>query len=141
MHANDVRLLKGAVIPTLGAGLVVVAVAAILAGAAGALGAAIGLAVVVVFFTVGLVAVAYAGRVSPMMMMTAAVLSYLVKVVLLMALLKSFESATAFSPRAFGWGAIVCTVAWTAGEMLGFMKLRIFYVDPESGVPGQGSPK
>ncbi|MEU4538385.1 hypothetical protein AB0G15_26420 [Streptosporangium sp. NPDC023825] len=141
MLANDVRLLKGAAIPTVLVGLVVILVAALLAGAKGALGAAIGTAVVCVFFTLGIVAISYASRVSPMMMMTAAVLSYVVKIILIMALLKLFEDATAFEPRAFGWGAIAATVAWTVGEMRGFMKLKMLYVDPDGRIPGQGDPR
>ncbi|MBG0828327.1 hypothetical protein HS041_11180 [Planomonospora sp. ID67723] len=141
MQANDVRLLKGAVVPTALAGLAVVVVAALLAGGKGALGAAIGLLVVSVFFTLGLVAVSYASRVSPMMMMTAAVVTYAVKILAVMAMLKAFEDATAFEPKAFGWAAIVCTLAWTVGEMRGFMKLKMLYVDPEGKVPGQGDPR
>lgn len=138
MQANDVRLLKGAAIPTLLVGLVVVVAAALVAGGKGALGAAIGALVVSVFFTLGIVAISYAGRVSPMAMMTAAVVTYAVKILIVMALLKAFENATAFEPKAFGWGAVVCTVAWTIGEMRGFMKLKMLYVDPDGKTPGSG---
>jgi ATP synthase protein I len=141
MQANDMRLLKGAAIPTVLVGLLVVLVAALLAGGKGALGAAIGTLVVCVFFTVGIVAISYASRVSAMAMMTAAVVGYAVKIILVMALLKAFEDATAFEPKAFGWGAIVSTVAWTIGEMRGFMKLKMLYVDPDSEVPGQGGSR
>jgi ATP synthase protein I len=134
MQANDVRVLKGAAIPTAAVGAVVVGAAALLAGGAGALGAVIGLATVAVFFTVGLVAVSYASRVSPAVMMVAAVTTYAVKVLVIMALLRVFEDATAFEPKAFGWSAIVCTVVWTAGEMRGFVKTKMLYVDP--GAPG-----
>ncbi|WP_449062229.1 hypothetical protein [Planomonospora algeriensis] len=134
MQANDVRVLKGAAIPTAVVGAAVIGVAALLAGGAGALGALIGLATVAVFFTVGLVAVSYASRVSPAVMMVAAVTTYAVKVLVIMALLRAFESATAFEPTAFGWSAIVCTVVWTAGEMRGFVKTKMLYVDP--GSPG-----
>jgi ATP synthase protein I len=141
MQANDVRALKGAAIPTIAVGLVVVAVAALTAGGKGALGAAIGVVVVAVFFTAGLLAVTWAGRVSPQMMMLAAVLGYLVKVVLLMVLLSSFSDTTLFSPRAFGWGVVICTIAWTIGEVRAFLKLKMLYVDPEAKVPGQGGPR
>ncbi|GAA2885240.1 hypothetical protein GCM10010517_48830 [Streptosporangium fragile] len=141
MQANDVRLLKGAAIPTLLVGLVVVLVATLFAGVKGALGAAIGLLVVCAFFSLGIVAVSYASRVSPMMMMTAAVLSYAVKIIIIMALLKTFEDATAFEPKAFGWAAIACTLAWTVGEMRGFMKLRMLYVDPDGELPGRGGSR
>ncbi|GAA4218847.1 ATP synthase protein I [Streptosporangium album] len=136
MQANDIRLLKGAAIPTVLVGLVVVVVAALLAGAKGALGATIGALVVCVFFTLGIVAISYASRVSPMAMMTAAVVGYAVKILMVMALLKAFEDVTAFEPRAFGWGAVACTVAWTVGEMRGFMKLKMLYVDPDGRTPG-----
>lgn len=138
MQANDVRALKGAAIPTIAVGLVVVVAAAFLAGGPGALGAAIGVALVAVFFTLGLMAVTWAGRVSPQMMMVAAVLGYLVKVIFLVLLLSSFKDATAFSPRALGWSVLLCTIAWTAGEIRAFLKLRMLYVDPGSEVPGQG---
>jgi ATP synthase protein I len=141
MQANDMPLLKGAAIPTVLVGLFVILVAALVAGGKGALGATIGTLVVCAFFSVGMVVVSYASRVSPMMMMTAAVLSYAVKILVIMALLKTFEDATAFEPKAFGWAAIVCTIAWTVGEMRGFMKLRMLYVDPESEVPGQGGSR
>ncbi|MFC4589224.1 hypothetical protein [Sphaerisporangium corydalis] len=141
MQANDVRALKGAAIPTIAVGLIVVVVAALLGGGAGALGAAIGLAVVAVFFTAGLVAVTSAGRVSPQMMMLAAVLGYLVKVVLLMILLRSFAGATVFSPRAFGLAVIICTIVWTIGEIRAFLKLKLLYVEPGTRVPGQGDPR
>ncbi|WP_067125053.1 hypothetical protein [Microtetraspora malaysiensis] len=140
MQANDVRVLKGAALPTLAVGLVAVVVAVILAGVQGAIGALIGIALVAVFFTVGLVAVSWAGRISPQMMMLAAIASYAVKVLVIMALLKAFEGATAFSPRAFALTVVACTVAWTVGEMRGFMKLRLLYVEPEARVPGQGNP-
>ncbi|MFC4057424.1 hypothetical protein ACFOWE_03915 [Planomonospora corallina] len=138
MQANDVRVLKGAAIPAAAAGAVATAVAAVPAGVPGALGAAIGLAVVAVFFTVGLVAVSYASRVSPAVMMVTAVTTYAVKVLVIMAMLKAFEDATAFEPVAFGWSAIVCTVVWTAGEMRGFVKTKMLYVDPGAPSPGQG---
>lgn len=138
MQANDVRVLKGAAVPTLVVGLVAVIVAVVLAGAKGALGAAIGIALVTVFFTVGLAVVSWAGRISPMMMMTAAVLSYVVKVIAIMTMLKAFEGATAFDSRAFALSVIACTLAWTAGEMRGFMKLKLLYVEPDAKVPGQG---
>ncbi|MEV7966161.1 hypothetical protein AB0O34_09275 [Sphaerisporangium sp. NPDC088356] len=138
MQANDVRALKGAAIPTIAVGLVVVVVAALMAGTKGALGAAIGVVVVAAFFTAGLVAVTWAGRVSPQLMMLAAVLGYLVKVVLLMVLLSSFSDATAFAPRAFGWSVVICTIVWTIGEVRAFLKLKMLYVDPDAKVPGQG---
>ncbi|MFC7644619.1 hypothetical protein ACFQX6_30955 [Streptosporangium lutulentum] len=118
-------------------GLLVILVAALIAGGKGALGAAVGTLIVCAFFTIGVIVVSYASRVSPMMMMTAAVLSYVVKILIIMVLLRTFEDVTVFEPKAFGWAAIVCTVAWSVGEMRGFMKLKMLYVDPEAGTVGR----
>lgn len=138
MQANDVRVLKGAAVPTFAVGLVAVIVAAVLVGAKGALGVGIGIGLVTLFFTVSLVVVSWAGRISPMMMMTAAVLSYVVKVIAIMAMLKAFEGATAFDSRTFALGVILCTLVWTAGEMREFMKLKLLYVEPDAKIPGHG---
>ncbi|WP_066373256.1 hypothetical protein [Herbidospora mongoliensis] len=139
MQANDVRVLKGAAVPTVAVGLIAAIVAAILAGFEGALGSVIGLGLVAIFFTVGLFVVTWAGRISPMVMFTAAVLSYLVKVIAIMITLRAFETTTVFDPKAFAWSVIVLTVVWTFGEMRGFMKLKLLYVEPDSKVPGQGN--
>ncbi|WP_061296841.1 hypothetical protein [Herbidospora cretacea] len=139
MQANDVRVLKGAAVPTVAVGLIAVIVTAILAGFEGALGSVIGLVLVAVFFTVGLFVVTWAGRISPMAMFAAAVLSYLVKVIAIMITLRAFETTTVFDPKAFAWSVIVLTVVWTFGEMRGFMKLKLLYVEPDSKVPGQGN--
>ncbi|GAA0367581.1 hypothetical protein GCM10009530_16880 [Microbispora corallina] len=138
MQANDVRVLKGAAVPTLVVGLVAVIVAAVLSGAGGALGAGIGVVLVAAFFTVSLVVVSWAGRISPMAMMTAAVVGYIVKVLAIMAALNAFDGTTVFDSRVFALATILCTLTWTVGEMRGFMKLKLLYVEPDAEVPGRG---
>ncbi|MBO3744567.1 hypothetical protein J5X84_00710 [Streptosporangiaceae bacterium NEAU-GS5] len=136
MQANDVRLLRAAAIPTILVGLVAVLVAAFVDGGKGALGAGIGVVAVGLFFAIGLIAVAYASRISPTMMMIVAMASYFVKLLVLIVLLNTFADTDTWSPRAFAWTVIVCTVCWTVAEARGFMKLRMLYVDPETKVPG-----
>ncbi|GLW05113.1 hypothetical protein Misp01_02430 [Microtetraspora sp. NBRC 13810] len=136
MQANDVRVLKSAAIPAIAVGLVVAIVSAFLAGLEGALGAVIGLLVVGAFFVIGLVAVTYASRISPTMMMAAAMGTFLTKVAVLAIVLSSLSDVTAWHPMAFTWAVILCTIAWTFGEARGFLRLRILYVEPDSKVPG-----
>jgi ATP synthase protein I len=136
MQANDVRLLKSAAIPALAVGLLVAAVATFLAGTAGLLGAVIGLLVVTVFFVVGIVAVSYASRISPTMMMAAAMGTFFAKILILAVVLSSLSDVTVWRPAAFTWSVILCTVAWTIGEARGFLKLRMLYVEPGTKVPG-----
>lgn len=140
MQANDVRVLKSAAIPTLAVGVVAVVVALLLSGAKGALGAAIGTALVGVFFSISVVAVSYAARVSPQIMAIVAMVSYLIKVIAIMAMLATFRDTTAWNTRAFAWSVVVCTLVWTAFEVRAFMKTKMLYVDPEAKVPGNGAP-
>ncbi|GAB3888479.1 hypothetical protein GCM10027612_29090 [Microbispora bryophytorum subsp. camponoti] len=65
MQANDVRVLKGAAVPTLIVGLLAALIAVFTTGAKGALGAGIGLVLVAAFFTVGLVVVSWAAGSRP----------------------------------------------------------------------------
>lgn len=138
MQANDVRVLKSAAIPTLVAGVVAMVVALLTAGGEGVLGAAIGTVLVGVFFTISVVVVSYAARVSPQMMAIAAMLSYLVKVIAIMVVLTAFRDTTMWDNQAFAWSVVVCTLVWTGFEVRAFMKTKLLYVDPEAGVPGKG---
>ena len=99
MQANDVRVLKSAAVPTFAVGVVAVIVAFALAGGRGALGAALGTLLVGVFFSISVVAVSYAARVSPQMMAIAAMVSYLVKVVAIMVVLSAFRETTAWNTQ------------------------------------------
>ncbi|MET8004080.1 hypothetical protein [Nonomuraea glycinis] len=138
MQANDVRVLKSAAIPTLAVGVVAVVVAQLTVGGAGALGAVIGTLLVAVFFSISVVAVSYAARVSPQMMAIAAMVSYLVKVIVIMVMLVTFGDTTLWNPQVFAWSVVVCTIVWTAFEVRAFIKTKMLYVDPEATVPGQG---
>jgi ATP synthase protein I len=133
MQANDVRLLKSATLPTLVVGAVVVVVGFLIAGGKGGLGAVLGTLLVVVFFSISMVAVSYASKISPQVMGMAAIGSYVVKVVVLMIVLRAFQNATAWNPKAFAWAVIVGVVVWTAAEIRAFVKTRMFYVDPDAG--------
>ncbi|GGP04914.1 hypothetical protein LDL08_05095 [Nonomuraea glycinis] len=138
MQANDVRVLKSAAIPTLAVGVVAVVVAQLTVGGAGALGALIGTLLVAVFFSISVVAISYAARVSPQMMAIAAMVSYLVKVIVIMVMLVTFGDTTLWNPQVFAWSVVVCTIVWTGFEVRAFIKTKMLYVDPEATVPGQG---
>ncbi|GAA4060280.1 hypothetical protein [Nonomuraea soli] len=133
MQANDVRVLKSAALPTLVVGAVTVVVALLMAGGKGALGALLGTVLVGVFFSISVVAVSYASRISPQVMAMAAMGSYLVKVVVLMIVLRAFGDTTAWNPKAFAWAVVVCTIVWTAAEVRAFVKTKMLYVDPDAG--------
>lgn len=136
MHEHDVAVLRGALIPTAVAGLLAVVVGAVAVGPKGALGALLGALVVVVFFTVSLVVVGRASRVSPYAAMNAAILTYLVKIGVLFGLIVAFQDTTAFDTKAFGLTIVGCTLVWTTFEVRAFSRLKMLYVDPDQ-TPGR----
>ncbi|MFI7616815.1 hypothetical protein ACIBP6_36870 [Nonomuraea terrae] len=131
MQAQDVHVLKSAALPTAAVGVVAVVAALLLAGGKGALGAAMGIVLVAVFFGVTLVAVGFASRVSPHVMGAVAMGTYLVKVVAVMLVLAVFRDTTLWDFRAFAWSILVGTLVWTGFEARAFLKTKMLYVDPE----------
>lgn len=131
MESSDARILRGAAIPTALAGVLAALLSLLVAGPKGALGAVIGLAVVVVFFSISVLVVAWAAKISPHTMMAAALLSYAVKLIAMFALIAAFNNVTAWNPRAFAWTVIALTLTWIMGEALVTVRSRTTYVEPD----------
>ena len=113
------------------AAAVMVAISAALVGVKGLIGALVGVAIVTVFFGISVLVVGRAARVSPQAMMVAALVTYLVKIVLLAVVLSSLNGTTAFSTRTLGFVAIGCILVWSATQVITTMKLKMLYVEPE----------
>ena len=137
MHASDARILRGAAIPTGLAGAAAAAVCLALAGGKGALGAAIGAFVVIAFFSISVIAVSYASKVSPQMMFAAAVFSYITKVLVMFALVAALDGVTVWDSRAFGWSVIALALVWIGAEIRHTTRAKTLYVDP---APASGEP-
>lgn len=130
MQVHDARVLGTAAVPALVVGIVSAVVCAVAAGSKGLLGAVLGVVLVGGFFSVSVVVVSWAARRNPLMLTNLALLTYVVKIVLLAAMLLAFRHVTFLEPKAFAWTVIACTLAWIGGEAYGFSRLRILYVDP-----------
>ncbi len=131
MMATYARIARRSAASAAGVAVIMAVVAALVAGGKGLLGAAIGIGVVAAFFSVSIVAVGRAARVSPQVMMVTAMVSYLVKIGVLIVLAGSFQNSTAFSARMFGLTAIVCVLAYCAGQVIWTMRLKMLYVKPD----------
>jgi ATP synthase protein I len=114
------------------AAAIMVAVSAALVGVKGLIGALVGVALVIVFFGISVLVVGRAARVSPQAMMVAAMVTYLVKFVLLAVVLSSLSGTTAFSTRTLGFVTIGCILVWSATQVITTMKLKVLYVEPET---------
>jgi ATP synthase protein I len=131
MLANYALILRRSAALTAVAAAVMVAASAAAAGSRGLIGALLGVALVAVFFGISVVAVGRAARVSPQAMMLTAIITYLVKILVLLFLVGQFSDTTAFNTRVFGLTAIVCILVWSAAQVVTSMRLKVPYVEPD----------
>jgi ATP synthase protein I len=108
-----------------------VAVCAALGGAKGLYGALIGVAIVTAFFGISVLVVGRAAKISPQVMMAAALISYVVKFIGFAIAMVLLGKSTAFDGRMLGFTALICILAWGAAEVVNTIKLRVLYVDPD----------
>jgi ATP synthase protein I len=110
---------------------VTVAICAALGGAKGLYGALIGVAVVTAFFGISVLVVGRAARISPQVMMAAAMISYVVKIIAFAIVMILLGKSTAFNGRMLGFTALICILAWAGAEIFNTIKLKVLYVDPD----------
>lgn len=110
---------------------VTVAICAALGGAKGLYGALIGVAVVTAFFGISVLVVGRAARISPHVMMAAAMISYVVKIIGFAIVMILLGKSTAFNGRMLGFTALICILAWGGAEIFNTIKLKVLYVDPD----------
>ena len=132
MLANDARILIRSAVATAVAGAILVVIGAIANGGKGALGAFLGVVLVAVFFSISVVAVSLAGRLwGPAAMTAAALGTFLLKVLGVLALVAAFQDTTVFNTKLFGLTAIACILVWSGGQIAAARR-RVLYVEPES---------
>jgi ATP synthase protein I len=131
MTATYSRVVRRSAALTAVVAAVCVAVCAALGGAKGLYGALIGVAIVTAFFGISVVVVGQAAKISPQVMMAAAMISYVVKIIGFAIVMIALGKSDAFNGRMLGFTALVCILAWTAAEVITTIKLRVLYVDPD----------
>jgi ATP synthase protein I len=131
MLATYAVIIRRSALVTAPVALLLIVLGALLGGAKGLLGAALGVALVIAFFGISLLVVGRFARVSPQAMMVAAIATYLMKILVLLFLVGRFQDSTAFNPRIFGLTAIVCVLTYSAAQMIWSMRLKILYVEPD----------
>ena len=131
MSAYYAVILRRSALLTAPVALLMIVLGAILDGTKGLLGAVIGVGLVIVFFGISVLVVGRASKVSPQAMMAAAVGTFLVKILVLIILLGSFQNSTAFNDKLFGLTVIVCVLAYSAAQMISSIRLKMPYVEPD----------
>lgn len=128
-------MLRGSALPTLVIGAVCVVVAAVLAGGKGAWSAALGAALVLVFFSLSLLVMKRTADWEPTAVMAVVLGTYTAKIIALGVAMVLLRDADWLSGQALALTVIVCTVVWLAFEMRAFTRMRVL-VSPGSA-PGE----
>ena len=131
MPAYYAVILRRSALLTAPVALLMIVLGGVLGGSKGLLGAVIGVGLVIAFFGISALVVSRAARVSPQAMMAAAVGTFLVKILVLIILLSTFQNSTAFNGKWFGLTVIVCVIVYSAAQMISSMRLKIPYVEPD----------
>ncbi|MFJ7997812.1 hypothetical protein ACIQ7D_11795 [Streptomyces sp. NPDC096310] len=137
MPSNDVRNLLHTAVPTAAVGAVAAAVSAVVAGGKGALGAAVGALVVIVFMGIGLVVLERTAKSLPHLFQAMGLMLYTAQLLLLVIFVGLFKNTTLFEPKAFAFTLVVATLVWIAAQARAHMKAKILYVEPESSTAGK----
>ena len=131
MPATYAVILRRSAMLTAPVALLMIVLGGVFGGSKGLLGAVLGVGLVIAFFGVSALVVGRAARVSPQAMMAAAVGTFLVKILVLIILLGTFQNSTAFNGKFFGLTVIVCVIVYSAAQMVSSMRLKTLYVDVE----------
>ena len=131
MQASYGPIARRSAVLAAAAGAIMLVLSGILGGAKGLVGAALGVALVAVFFALSVLAVGRAARVSPQAMMVAALTTFFVKIIVLLFLVARFGTTTAFNGRLFGLTAIVCILVWSGAQVMWSLRLKVPYVEPD----------
>lgn len=112
------------------AGAVLTVVGAFVSGSRAAWGAALGTAIVGVFFTLSAVVIAKAGERNPKMVMPAALGTYVIKIVALGVVLVMIPRDGAIDTKWMAGAVGLGLVSWLGAHMRYVWTSKIFYVDP-----------
>ncbi|MFC9281253.1 hypothetical protein [Streptomyces collinus] len=132
MPSNDARNLLQIAVPSAAAGVIAVAVSAAVAGGKGALGAAVGAAIAILFMGIGLYVLQRTAKTLPQLFQAMGLMLYMAQLLLLFIFVAVFKGTSLFNPKAFALSLVVTTVVWMAAQARAHMKAKIFYVDPDS---------
>ncbi|MEU8652912.1 hypothetical protein [Streptomyces sp. NPDC048737] len=132
MPSNDVRNLLQCAVPTAAAGVVAVAVSAAVAGGKGALGAAVGAGVAILFMGIGLYVLQWTAKTLPQLFQAMGLMLYVAQLLLLLIFVALFQDTSLFNAKAFAATLVAATVVWMAAQARAYLKAKIFYIDPDS---------
>jgi len=118
-------MLRGSALPTTAVAVVCIGVGALLGGGKAAWSAALGAALVLVFFSLSLLVMKRTATWEPTAVMGVVLGTYTAKIIALGVAMVLLRDASWLSGQALALSIIVCTVVWLAFEMRAFTRMRV----------------
>ena len=132
-------MLRGALLPSVLAGLLTVVVLVAVRGVDALAGALIGLVVAVAFFASGMFLLSRLVRsASPHAFFAVAMAVYLGQVIVLLLVIIAFKDAAWVDGTALGVVALVVTIVWQGAAMVALRRARVPVYDEASADPEEG---
>ncbi|MFD3439019.1 hypothetical protein ACFWU3_16100 [Streptomyces sp. NPDC058685] len=138
MPSNDARSLLLTAVPTAAAGAIAAVISGVVAGGKGALGAAVGALVVIVFMGIGIVVLQRTAKQFPQLFQAMGLMLYTTQLLVLFIFVAAFKDTTLFNPKAFAATLVAATLVWVSAQARAHMKAKMLYVEPEPSAPRQG---
>ncbi|MEV5440261.1 hypothetical protein AB0K80_30280 [Streptomyces sp. NPDC052682] len=132
MPSNDARTLAQAAVPTAAVGVIAAVISGVVAGGKGAIGAAVGAVLAILFMGIGLYVLQWTAKTLPQLFQAMGLMLYVAQLLLLMIFLALFKGTSLFNPRAFAFTLIAATLVWMAAQARAHMKAKILYVEPDA---------
>lgn len=143
----DLSFLRVGVLVSAAGTAVAAPVAGIVGGWGSAVAVLVGAATVVAFFVVSAVVIAWAGGIDDALALPAALGTFLVKLLVLFALLGSLPEDGWLDRLVLAWTVIAGALLWSGVQMRWVWTRQVFYVPPpaapadtRAGGPGEGAP-
>ncbi|AFR08677.1 MULTISPECIES: hypothetical protein [Nocardiopsis] len=133
MQEHDARILRGAALPSAACGVLAIAVSALFAGMAGALGSALAVVIILACFGLGQWAVMMVTRRNKDLFLAANMLGFVVKMALLGILLVTLGRSPLIadlSSNSFVYSALAVVLVWLGGQTWATSRAKILHVDP-----------
>ncbi len=124
---SDTQLWKGAILPAVIVATLALIADALFKGMPGFLGGLLASITVIIFFSVHLLVARISRNLDPIATMMLAMFSYFAKVIFMgvfLILITKFTDRSTVDRTSFAISALLITMAWLAGEIRSFTKLR-----------------
>ena len=130
MLASYAVILRRSALATAPVAAAMIVLSGIVGGSKGLIGALLGVGLVIIFFGIDALALNWASRRSPQVMMVTAISTYLVKILALLFVVAKYSGTTAFNGKLFGFTVIVCVIVYTTAQAIVAARLKVPYVEP-----------